>query len=231
MINGQIFHWLFPKKCFGCGQSGSYLCSQCRCLIKPIRDSFCPVCGRATLGGWTHYRCRGKTSPEGLVAPFLYQPPLSSLIKGFKYQGITELADKLVELMVERLARSKILLYWQKNDFIFLPVPLFPLRQLWRGFNQTEVILTKLCRQLNLPYRDDLLFRSRWTGEQAQLSAKKRRENVAKSFRVRKWARIRGKNFVVFDDVWTTGSTLKECVAALKRKGAAKVWGLVLARR
>ena len=133
--------------------------------------------------------------------------------------------------MVERLAKSRILFYWQRNDFIFLPVPLFPLRQLWRGFNQTEVILTKICRQLNLPYRDDLLFRSRWTGEQAQLSAKKRRENVAKSFRVKKWARIRGKNFVVFDDVWTTGSTLKECIAVLKRKGAAKVWGLVLARR
>lgn len=231
MINNQIFRWFFPKNCFGCGRWGSYLCPNCRQLIKPLRRAICPLCAQTTLAGWTHYRCRQKAGLEGLIAPFSYQSPLKELIKALKYQRIQAIADLLAELMIEQLVQSKILIYWRKNNFIFLPLPLFPLRQLWRGFNQTEIILNKICQQLSLPYCSDLLFRSRWTKEQARLPFSKRRENIVGSFRVKDSEQIKAKNFILFDDVWTTGSTLKEGAAVLRRQGANKVWALVLARR
>jgi competence protein ComFC len=37
-------------------------------------------------------------------------------------------------------------------------------------------------------------------------------------------------NILIFDDVFTTGSTLKEAAKVLKRVGVKKVWGLTIAR-
>jgi len=38
------------------------------------------------------------------------------------------------------------------------------------------------------------------------------------------------KKIVLFDDVWTTGSTLKEATKTLKAEGFAQVYCLTLAR-
>ena len=35
---------------------------------------------------------------------------------------------------------------------------------------------------------------------------------------------------ILFDDVWTTGSTLKEAAKVLKRAGINNLWALTLAR-
>ncbi|MCK6429821.1 MAG: ComF family protein, partial [Burkholderiaceae bacterium] len=55
-----------------------------------------------------------------------------------------------------------------------------------------------------------------------------RRRNVRGAFAAR--ADVRGRTVVVVDDVMTTGATLDEVAAVLKRAGAARVLNLVVAR-
>ena len=49
-------------------------------------------------------------------------------------------------------------------------------------------------------------------------------------FQVTAPEKLRGKNILLMDDVFTTGETLNECARILKKSGAKKVFGAVLAR-
>ncbi len=106
---------------------------------------------------------------------------------------------------------------------VLVPVPLHSTRLRDRGFNQAEV----LVRQLHIPMRTDILTRTRSTSPQAEIKEKKKRlENMKNSFASRQ---IRG-NIVLFDDVCTTGATLRNAAEALKRAGANHVWAMTIAR-
>ena len=61
-------------------------------------------------------------------------------------------------------------------------------------------------------------------------SAKARRRNVQRAFRVPDPARVSGKRILLLDDVLTTGATAEACARALKRAGAVRVHVLALAR-
>lgn len=60
------------------------------------------------------------------------------------------------------------------------------------------------------------------------------RERIARDLRdlleIPDPSRVQGKRIVVFDDVFTRGTTLQEVARSLKKAGAIGVVGLVLAR-
>ena len=39
---------------------------------------------------------------------------------------------------------------------------------------------------------------------------------------------VKGKSIIIFDDIFTTGSTIDECAKTLKAAGAGKIIGLTL---
>jgi len=75
------------------------------------------------------------------------------------------------------------------------------------------------------------LKRVRFTKSQAKLKEKQRRQNIRGAFEISADYDLGTMNYILLiDDVWTTGSTLKECSYVLKRAGAQKVWAITLAR-
>ena len=70
------------------------------------------------------------------------------------------------------------------------------------------------------------------TAQQVGLSRTQRAENVQGAFRVPTDARgeVKGRRFILVDDVLTSGATLDACARALLRAGAAQVDALVFAR-
>lgn len=225
-----ILNFLFPKFCLSCGGKGDYLCWKCAKKLKILTTQNCPECGKNSLNGFTHKICLKERGLNGVYGLFLYQKPISILIHQFKYQFAKEVGETLAEFTVKAFTKTEILEFWRKNEFIFTPVPLFLTRKLWRGFNQSELTLNRICEELKLPFKDKVLTRSKWTRDQARLKLHQRKKNVKNAFAVCPYARVKGKNFVVFDDVFTTGATLKACAKALKLKGAKSVWGLSLCR-
>ena len=113
---------------------------------------------------------------------------------------------------------------------LIVPVPLHPKRLRERGFNQALILAREVSKRFSLPLEFLALERHKFTEPQVHLSKEQRLENVRGAFAVRKNKRIEGQRVILVDDVYTTGSTIKECAGTLMRSGAADVAVLTLAR-
>jgi orotate phosphoribosyltransferase len=62
------------------------------------------------------------------------------------------------------------------------------------------------------------------------LTSHQRRENLRGAFAIAPGGEIMGREVVLVDDVYTTGTTVSECARVLRRAGATRVWVAVVAR-
>ncbi len=229
----QLFNFLFPKRCVGCGKLNTYFCQEC---IQNIAQSdlVCPHCERASVGGMTHPICRRRFALDGLWSLGIYQGSLQRAIKKLKYSWVTEIAEPLVNLTIE---------YWAKHspyfldeikksggeNWVIIPVPLHKSRQNWRGFNQATLLGKLIAQKLGLSY-SEALIRTKNTKPQVGKDSYKRKQNIKNAFKLIENCELKIENCILLDDIWTTGSTLRECSYVLKRSGAKKVWAITLAR-
>lgn len=115
---------------------------------------------------------------------------------------------------------------------IVTSVPMWREKERERGFNQAQIVAQLLGNNINL------LERVRETKPMYGLKRKDRLKNVCDAFRLNPKSEILNlpdrqagpKLIVLVDDVWTTGSTMRECAGVLKRAGVGEVWGVTLAR-
>jgi len=188
-------------------------------------DVACALCGRETLLGDGHLcaSCTASLSP----APVLYCPPLlDGIVAGFRYSGGAR--DGVRALKYHNQVRLAVFLAgaiplpqnWQIDCVV--PVPLHPLKQWLRSYNQSELIAQELCKRYHLTPRSDLLRRTRFTKSQTHLDAFQRAKNVSQAFSAS--PEVRGLNVLLIDDVTTTHSTLLACVSALRASGANRIY-------
>lgn len=133
------------------------------------------------------------------------------MIHGFKYRGAWSAARAMGEWYGERLAESG--LYGGVDAVV--PLPLHPLKHLWRGYNQSEYLAEGIAAALGAELDRRSVRRSRYTAAQALKSRHERAGNVEGAFAVRRPERLAGKHVLLVDDVMTTGSTLTACAQAI----------------
>jgi len=227
---------LFPKRCIACGAPDTFLCDACLSRVPRKRSHTCPICQTATTpDGMTCLSCRKRASLDGVfsVATFREDRVVSEAIHVLKYEYVPDLALPLGQLLANGVRDSELPL----PDLI-IPVPLHPWRLRYRGFNQSERIaqafLDRFMPELDIPLRDDLLHRVRFTLPQAKSpNAKARKKNLRGAFAIDSSVKrkgLKGKAVWLVDDVATTGATLEECAKVLKQSGAKNVFGIVVAR-
>ena len=132
-------------------------------------------------------------------------------------------AYDVISEFVEHLASFKF------QNAILVPIPLHKQRQNWRGFNQSSLLAKEISKKFNLTCVESALIRIENTTPQAHLGKEERLQNIRGKFAVKEPFSLINKQIVLIDDVWTTGSTMKECAKVLKKAGAKEVWGWTLA--
>ncbi len=217
---------LFPSFCLGCGRqlpSGRLplLCPSCRACLVFSASPRCTCCGLPFASGDDHLcgDClQGRYGFDLACFALHYRGPVPRLVQDLKFQGLTTplaTMGRLAEIagVSGRLAGPDLV----------LPVPLHPSRLRSRGFNQA-LLLARACfpgwRERIDP---GLLVRRRPTVPQTGLTGASRRRNLRGAFAVRGKERLQGRRILLVDDVFTTGSTVRECVAVLRRAGAARI--------
>jgi len=113
---------------------------------------------------------------------------------------------------------------------LILPVPLHVRRLRERGFNQAILFGEIYAQRWGVALSRNNLRRIRWTEPQVNLGAKERAFNVKGAFAIDNENEISGKKIFLIDDVYTTGSTAKECCRVLLKAGATEVAVLTIAR-
>lgn len=224
---------LFPKRCLGCGKVGAYFCTNCRNRITLIERSICPVCEKAAIDGATHPGCRTRYTIDGLTSFFGYGGIIRKAVKALKYRFVFDLASEFISLIpsCSFLFLSK-LLSTKPLSSLFIPIPLHSSRLRERGFNQAEVLGRLMAAKLHVSVRTDILKRIKRTTPQVEMKKREDRlKNMEKVFIISPNILISEyPNIFLFDDVFTTGATMRSAANTLKRDGAKFIWGITIAR-
>jgi ComF family protein len=236
--------FLIPSSCVLCGlHAREALCECCRQQFFTPAGMRCQVCAMPLPGetpGDRQLRCgaclHAPPAYDATIVASDYAAPLDQLVLALKFGGKLALAPLFARLLADALQSDDLLRHRSRSDMplpaLLTSVPLSTARLQARGFNQTLEIARPLARLTGIALAPQLLIRIRDTRPQAQLAPQQRRRNIAGAFDLAPdySDSISGLHVGVVDDVITTGQTLNEIAATLKRHGAARVTNLVFAR-
>lgn len=232
----RLLDLLFPPLCHCCrtfipNPGEVRLCPECLEGAGPINGPICGCCGQpfATAGGMDHLCSNCILSPPQFAAArsaLRYEKSTRELIHAFKY-GYKVMLRRPISLLAAPQLESFVAGFAPE---LILPVPLHKRRLRQRGFNQSLLIAELFSGRWNIPLSRNNLRRTRWTEPQVSLSAAERAENVMGAFSLAKPELFAGKRVLLVDDVYTTGSTVKECSRVLQRDGEAVTAVLTVAR-
>jgi len=106
-----------------------------------------------------------------------------------------------------------------------LPVPLHKVKERERGFNQALVIAEGVSEVLQISIDNDLIIRNRYSISQTRLGGLDRMKEGGSAFGIssRPYLEIKGKSFLIIDDVVTTGATANGIAMQLLHHGAKRV--------
>lgn len=228
-VFGFVMDILFPVSCITCGAEGNFICAGCAGDLKKVSGQVCIACRKAAALGITHPGCATPHGADGLISAFNYHDErVAEIIIQGKYSLLPEVYQILSEIISNQIKKDYPYLL-NTGNYNLVPIPLHSWRKRWRGFNQAEIICRGLSSRLGWPITE-VLTRTRNTKVQKNLNREQRAQNMAGCFTLKKGANVRGKEYIIVDDVVTTGVTLLEAAKILKRNGAAKVWCLTIAR-
>lgn len=232
-IGNFFLNILFPRNCLSCGREGQYICENCRTFLGEA-PLICPVCGRGSFSGQRHIDCPSRYQLDGLVAIWEYEGLVKSIIHHIKYRKLGDAVSELVALSSEAMSKDKerfasFFSYLLSEKPLITFVPLSSRKERARGFNQAELIARELEKITGFK-TISLLKKIKETESQTGLKKKERLKNVEGVFSLETNSLELPENLILVDDVWTTGSTLKEGAKVLKKAGVKKIWGFTLAR-
>jgi ComF family protein len=212
----------------------------------------CSICGERVLSSYAETDpegqrrcpvCRRIERPfERAVAYGSYEGGLRELIHLLKYNGVRPAAKVLGRMLAQALAalapEFELAMFerglYDQQRILVVPVPLYKSKRCQREFNQAELIARAALKCYPAPERlqlaPDLLRRTRDTHSQIGLTSHQRRENLRGAFAVARAAEVTGRDVLLVDDVYTTGTTATECARVLRRAGARQVWVATVAR-
>lgn len=218
----KILNILFPIECLGCGKQNVLFCDKCFKKIKINKVNF----------------FNNEHINQVHVATSFKNNLIQKIIHLYKYQYMEKLSEHLSKLLVNYYSQVNSKL----NNPIIIPVPLHKKRFKIRCFNQSLLIAEKFAEHYNYVLNNRLIKRIKHTKQQAKLKKEQRILNIQNAFKIIDITtsnsplvkgRERGcqnKNFIIIDDIYTTGSTVSEIAKVLKNNGAKEIWCLVIAK-
>lgn len=185
-------------------------------------QAHCPQCATPTPGGQVCGSClKRQPAFDRTIAALAYTFPLDRLIPRLKYHSRLAVAPALGGCLAEAVASSP-----RPDRLIAMPLHATRIRE--RGFNHAIEIARIVGKQLGITLDTTSCQRIRDTPPQQGLKHDARRRNVRGAFTCS--GKIEGQHIALVDDVMTTGTSLDELAATLKRAGAREVTCWVVAR-
>jgi ComF family protein len=231
-FGASLLEFFLPRMCLFCGvpvgeTAVVAVCPDCEAKIKWVTSPLCTCCGRVFESRDGADRICGdcQTDPPPFArarAAALYDGPVAQAITRFKFSRQMALLP-----VMQHWLQSPLCLELVAAADLLAPVPLHPKRIKNRGFNQSLLLAQAFP---GAAVAREMVIRTRHTAPQVGLNPKERQENVKGAFDVSDPGRVEGQCVLLIDDLYTTGSTVKECARVLLKAGASRVEVLTVAR-
>ncbi|MFS0750795.1 ComF family protein [Oceanobacillus sp. 1P07AA] len=223
------------SQCLSCGQSMDtpvsweswltykrkhVICSNCMSNMEKIKGSRCFVCSRPSELSTCHDCIEWNQLGEVIQynhSVFLYNEWMKNLISLWKFRGdyiLREIFREDWKYSFNSIFSS------QKKELILVPIPLSDKRMKERGFNQALA----LAEMLDMPIDESL---GRKVSDKQ--SKKSRIERLKSSNPYYSLKPIR-KKVVLIDDIYTTGTTIRQAASVLLQHGCPEVYAFTLIR-
>jgi len=222
---------LFPvHDCNLCREAGRYhsrrpWCNQCQEEILRAQNSMpiCSKCGKYLQTPKEKYCADCRKNPPAFkiaraVGPY-ENDKLRKAVKVLKFLCRRYMSVKMGSMMAEVVIEDPG--FWPIDVIVPVPISEGNLKQ--RGFNQAELLTRQIGKVLKKRMYLHVLCRVKETPSQRELTKEEREKNLLCAFEIRTASTIKGKDILLVDDVYTTGSTVKESTRTLLDAGANSV--------
>lgn len=215
------------SRCFLCSGPSNGHETICRACLNDLayNTDACPACAKPNTASRLCVGCLSQPQIfiDNIRALFQYHYPVNRLIQHMKFNQGIDIANHLGGMLGELFLKHNTVM----PDCI-IPVPLHSRRLIARGYNQSVELARPLSRQLGVNLDTYSCKRVRATMPQADLPAKKRKQNVRNAFSVS--TKINYNYVLLVDDVVTTGSTVNELARIISLAGVRRIDVLAVAR-
>ncbi|NEU30264.1 ComF family protein [bacterium LRH843] len=212
-------------------EDGEQLCFECESQLQEISGRRCDGCSRSLeklakqhvhgdrCGDCVRWNENEATNDllEKNISLYSYNPFLKEWLATYKFRG---------DAIIAQFFSQKLSSVYKKEFSGYIPVeiPLSKERLYARGFNQSALLLQGWAKEAGLLTRQ--------VGEKQ--SKRNRKERIAQvtnnPFKVHPGMDVAGKKIVLVDDIYTTGTTVRQVAKVLKEQGATSVASMTVAR-
>ena len=215
----RILATLAPHSCCGCGKLGAIMCPSCKNDIISEPFSRCIECLTPTATSNICFRCQNILGVEAAWCVGLREESLQRLLSLYKFSSVRDASTICVEMIDETIPVLPA-------STVIVPVPTAPAHVRVRGFDHVGRITGPFARARGL--RHATILRRYGTATQHFKTKSQRLASAATGLEA---VRRAPDTVLLVDDIYTTGATIKACVAALKGAGARQVFVAVIARQ
>jgi ComF family protein len=213
--------------------------ANCPLCQRPADRILCKDCDRQI----TAYQSPEFLQKDHPIAPKIplyswgiYDGTLKRGIAASKYENHPEIMELIAEKIAERWKRSPDARKFTQNfkNLAVIPIPLHDNKLKSRGFNQAEIVARRFCDLTAMPCAPQLLQRVKDTKAQMQTKTiQEREQNLSKAFTVpsaQVSKQTNSRSVILFDDIYTTGATIREAIATLATSKMTVCGVIVIAR-
>ena len=221
-----VLNFLFPPVCGVCGKiNKNWLCENCEKSLNRIKKSNIIKINEENKY-YKKYKEKNKIFYDELLYLYSYKGIIRKLILKYKFRQETYLYNMFSKIILkDKSSLNKI------NEYdIIIPMPMYKEKKKERGYNQTELIVKCISKELNIQLQDNNLVKIKNTKTQSTLSKEERKENIKNAFEINNIEEVKNKKIIIFDDIFTTGETVNEASRILKEAGTKEILVLVLAK-
>lgn len=200
-------HLLYPQLCVACDAAMPSSRRQCFCFT--CRSKIELAHFHETKENDMTERLWGRLPIEAAAALYYYakKSPVQRALHHLKYRNQPDIGKRLGRLLGSQLYNAPL---FMELDCI-VPVPLHPLKERKRGYNQSMAFALGLADALQIPIYANALARKQDSVSQTNKQRMERFQNVGEVFVLNYIDHLEGKHILLVDDVLTTGATLEFC--------------------
>lgn len=217
MVTGWrgISQLFYPDLCVACQgelpEPDTCFCYTCQIKMEPTH-----MVGAVENAFTDRFWGRLELSSATAMFYFTRKSPVQRALHALKYGNQPEVGFRLGRALGAQLLMAP---HVQGIDRI-IPVPLHPLKERLRGYNQSYWFAKGIGSRLQDAVVCRRALRRRLnTGSQTRARRMERFENVSTSFELADTKGLKGEHVLLVDDVMTTGATLETCGRLLQDAG------------